>query len=127
MRKLTDGRGVDVILDMVGGDYLKREISCLADDGRLVIIGLLGGVRGELPLAQVLMRRLTVTGSTLRPRSVAYKASIAQALRKHVWPLIDAGKIRPMIHASFPLDQAAEAHRVMEAGQHIGKLVLRVD
>ncbi|MDM4769968.1 NAD(P)H-quinone oxidoreductase [Solimonas sp. SE-A11] len=127
VRRLTDGRGVDMILDMVGGDYLKREISCLADDGRLVIIGLLGGVRGELPLAQVLMRRLTVTGSTLRPRSLAYKASVAQALRKHVWPLIDAGKIRPVVHASFPLDQAAEAHRVMEAGQHIGKLVLRVD
>jgi NADPH2:quinone reductase len=126
VRRLTGGRGVDVILDMVGGDYLKREISCLADDGRLVLIGLLGGARGELPLAQVLMRRLTVTGSTLRPRTVAYKAGIARALRERVWPLIDAGKIRPVIHASFPLEQAAEAHRVMEAGQHIGKLVLRV-
>ncbi|PPE74431.1 NAD(P)H-quinone oxidoreductase [Solimonas fluminis] len=127
VRRLTDGRGVDVILDMVGGDYLKREISCLADDGRLVIIGLLGGVRGELPLAQVLMRRLTVTGSTLRPRSVAYKAGIARALRERIWPLIEGDRIRPVVHASFPLDQAAEAHRVMEAGQHIGKLVLRVD
>jgi len=125
VRALTDNRGADVILDMVGGDYVKREIACLADDGRLVFIGLLGGAQAEVPLAQILMRRLTLTGSTLRPRSVAYKAGIAKALREQVWPLIDAGRIRPVIHATFPLEQAAEGHRLMESGVHIGKIVLR--
>jgi len=126
VRALTDNRGADVILDMVGGDYVKREIACLADDGRLVFIGLLGGARAEVPLAQILMRRLTLTGSTLRPRSVAYKSGIAKALREQVWPLIDAGRIRPVIHATFPLEQAAEGHRLMESGVHIGKIVLTV-
>ncbi len=126
VRSLTDGRGVDVILDMVGGDYLPREIACLADDGRLVIIGLLGGAQAQVPLAQILLRRLTLTGSTLRPRSIEYKANLAQALRTRVWPLIEAGTIRPIIHASFPLEQAAEAHRLMESSTHIGKIVLTV-
>ena len=126
VRSLTDGRGVDVILDMVGGDYLPREIGCLADDGRLVIIGLLGGAQAQVPLAQILLRRLTLTGSTLRPRSIEYKANLAQALRKRVWPLIEAGTIRPIIHASFPLEQAAEAHQLMESSSHIGKIVLTV-
>ncbi len=126
VRALSGGRGVDVILDMVGGDYVPREISCLADDGRLVLIGLLGGAQAQVPLAQLLLRRLTLTGSTLRPRSVQYKASLAQALRTRVWPLIDAGRIRPVIHASFPLAQAADAHRLMESSRHIGKIVLTV-
>ncbi|AXQ28485.1 NAD(P)H-quinone oxidoreductase [Solimonas sp. K1W22B-7] len=126
IRRLTDGRGVDVILDMVGGDYVGREIGCLADDGRLVLIGLLGGAKGSLPLAEILLRRLTLSGSTLRPRSNAYKASIASALRARVWPLIEAGRIRPVVHRVFPLEQAAEAHRLMEGGSHIGKLVLAV-
>lgn len=124
VRTLTDGRGVDVILDMVGGDYAARELACLADDGRLIVIGLLGGAKAELPLAPILMRRLTISGSTLRPRSLAYKAGIATALRERVWPLIESGQIQPVIHASLPLAQAAEAHRLMESSQHIGKLVL---
>lgn len=123
----TDGNGVNVILDMVGGDYVPREISCLADDGRLVLIALLGGSKAEVPLAQVMLRRLTITGSTLRPRSIAYKADIARQLRAKVWPLIDAGKIRPVIHTTFPLENAADAHRLMESGTHIGKIVLRVN
>ena len=126
IKRLTDGHGVDVILDMVGGDYIARELSCLADDGRLIIIGLLGGVQAQVPLPQILMRRLTVTGSTLRPRPPAYKAKIAAALRQRVWPLIEAGNIRPVIHQTFPLDAAADAHRLMESGAHIGKIVLTV-
>lgn len=126
IKNLTDGRGVDVILEMVGGDYIPRDIRCLADDGRIVIIGLLGGVQSEIPLAQILLRRLTITGSTLRPRSVAYKAEIAQALRERVWPLIESGQIKPVIDSVFPLEQAAEAHRRMESGEHIGKIVLEI-
>lgn len=126
VREATDGRGVDVILDMVGGDYVAREIGCLADDGRLVLIGLLSGSKGMVPLAQILMRRLTITGSTLRPRSTAYKASIARALRERVWPLIDAGMIQPVIHQTFRLSDAADAHRLMESGTHVGKIVLTV-
>lgn len=126
VRELTAGRGADVILDMVAGDYVPREISCLADDGRLVIIALLGGASAKIPLGEVLRRRLTLTGSTLRPRPVAFKAAIARALRERVWPLIESGLIRPVIYRSFPLEQAAEAHRVMESSAHIGKLILRV-
>jgi NADPH:quinone reductase len=124
VRALTGDRGVDVILDMVGGDYVAREITCLADDGRLVLIGLLGGVKTDVPLSQILLRRLTLTGSTLRPRPAAYKAQLAQALRQRVWPLIEAGRIKPVIHATFPLAQAADAHRLMESSAHIGKIVL---
>ncbi len=123
--RLRDGRGVDVILDMVGGDYLERNIRCLADDGRLVIIGLLGGARAELPLAQILLRRLQLTGSTLRPRSLVYKAQLATALRERVWPLIEDGSLRPVIDGVWPLAEATQAHQRMEAGEHIGKLVLR--
>lgn len=126
VKQLTGGKGVDVVLDMVGGDYLKREISCLADDGRLVLIALLGGARTEIDLGQVLRRRLTVTGSTLRPRPVAFKAQIARELRERVWPLIEAGKIRPVIHRSFPLEQAAQAHTLMESSAHVGKIMLEV-
>lgn len=123
---LTDGRGVDVILEMVGGDYIARDIQCLADDGRIAIIGLMGGLTGEVSVAQILMRRLTLTGATLRPRSKAYKASIASALRERIWPRIAAGQIKPVIHARLPLEQAADAHRLMESSQHIGKILLTI-
>lgn len=122
----TGGRGVDVILDMVAGDYVPREIGCLADDGRLVVIALLGGAEARLDLAAVLRRRLTVTGSTLRPRTVAFKSAIAARLRSVAWPLIAAGRIRAMVHSVFPLEQAAQAHALMESSAHIGKIVLLV-
>lgn len=122
----TDGRGVDVILDMVGGGYVGREINCLADDGRLVIIALLGGAKDNLDLSQILRRRLTITGSTLRPRPVEFKAAIAEKLRNHVWPLLEARRIKPVIYREFPLDQARQAHALMESSTHIGKIVLRV-
>jgi NADPH2:quinone reductase len=122
----TGGRGVDVILDMVGGDYLPRELDTLADDGRIVLIALLGGAKVELNLGGILRRRLSITGSTLRARSVAFKGAIATNLRNTVWPLIEAGKIKPVIFKTFPLHQAAEAHAMMESGSHIGKIVLTV-
>jgi len=126
VKQLTGDTGVDVILDMVGGDYLAREIGCLADDGRLVIIALLGGSKGQLDMGQVLRRRLTVTGSTLRPRSVAFKAAIAAQLREKVWPLIGEGHIKPVIYQTFPLEQAAAAHALMESSAHTGKIMLQV-
>jgi NADPH2:quinone reductase len=122
----TGGKGVDVILDMVGGDYVPREISCLADDGRLVFIALLGGGKATVPLGQILIRRLTLTGSTLRPRPLAFKAEIAAKLREHVWPLLEAGKIKPVIYQTFPLADAAKAHVLMESSSHVGKIVLEV-
>ncbi|CAN7480784.1 NAD(P)H-quinone oxidoreductase [Pseudorhodoferax sp. LjRoot39] len=123
-RKLTDGKGVDVILDMVAGAYVAREINCLAEDGRLVIIAVQGGTKAEVNAGLVLRRRLTVTGSTLRPRPVAFKGAIAQSLRRHVWPLIEAGQIKPVIHSRFAAADAAKAHTLMESNQHIGKIVL---
>lgn len=126
VKELTGGRGVDVILDMVGGDYLPREIKALADDGRLVFIAQLGGSKGQLDMGQVMRRRLTITGSTLRPRPVAFKAAIAAKLRQHVWPLIEAGQIKPVIHQRFPLEQAAQAHAMMESSAHIGKIMLEL-
>lgn len=124
VRVATGGRGVDVILDMVGGAYLPRNIECLADDGRLVQIGLLDSARATLPLWPVMMRRLTITGSTLRPRSVEYKAQLARALIETVWPLIEAGQFAPVMAASFELARAAQAHQLMESNAHIGKIVL---
>ncbi|HEY1043659.1 MAG TPA: NAD(P)H-quinone oxidoreductase [Telluria sp.] len=124
VKELTGGRGVDVILDMVGGDYVPREIDCLADDGRLGIIALLGGAKAELDLGQVLRRRLTVSGSTLRPRPVAFKAAIAAQLKERIWPLLESGRIKPVVYKTFPLEQAAEAHVLMESSTHIGKIVL---
>ncbi|MFN0040130.1 MAG: NAD(P)H-quinone oxidoreductase [Burkholderiales bacterium] len=126
IRQFTDGRGVDVILDMVGGDYVPRELSCLADDGRLSIIAFLGGNRVTLDMTDILRRRLTITGSTLRPRPVAFKAAVARDLLKKVWPLIEAGKIRPVIHQTFPMDSAATAHALMESSTHVGKIMLSV-
>lgn len=126
VKELTDGKGVDVILDMVGGDYLPREIDCLADDGRIGLIAVQGGSKATLDLGQVLRRRLSVSGSTLRPRSVAFKAAIANHLRTTVWPLIEAGKIKPVIYQTFPLEKANEAHALMEASTHVGKIMLQV-
>jgi len=123
-QRLTDGRGVDVVLDMVAGDYVAREVEALAEDGRLVIIAVQGGVKSDFNAGLVLRRRLQITGSTLRPRPVAFKAAIAQSLRQHVWPLIDAGKIKPVIHSTFPAARAVEAHTLMESNQHVGKIVL---
>jgi NADPH2:quinone reductase len=122
----TAGKGVNVVLDMVGGDYVPREIKCLADEGRLVFIAFLRGPKTELDINEVMRRRLMLTGSTLRPRPVEFKGAIARSLREHVWPLIEAGKIKPVIFKTFPLADAAEAHRLMESSQHIGKLVLSV-
>ena len=124
VRRITDGRGADVILDMVAGPYVVRELTCLADDGRLVIISVQGGVQSQIDAGAVLRRRLTITGSTLRPRSVQFKTAIARALRETVWPWIASGQVKPVIHQVFPAEQAAQAHALMESNQHIGKLVL---
>jgi len=126
VKSLTGGKGVDVILDMVAGDYVPREMKALADDGRIVLIALLGGSRATVDFNEVLRRRLVLTGSTLRPRSVEFKGAIARALREKVWPLLEAGTIKPVIHATFPLAEAAKAHAMLEAGEHIGKIVLTV-
>ena len=127
VKAATEGRGVDVILDMVGGDYLPREIKTLADDGRLVIIALLGGAKGQLDMSQILRRRLVVTGSTLRPRPVEFKAFIAQQLQERVWPLLANGEVKPVIYKTFTLAQAAEAHALMESSAHVGKIMLTLD
>jgi len=123
-KRLTDGKGVDVILDMVAGDYVAREVECLAEDGRLVIIGVQGGIKSEFNAGLVLRRRLRITGSTLRPRPVAFKTAIANSLKAKVWPLLASGRIRPVIFRTFAAEQAAEAHTLMESNQHIGKIVL---
>jgi len=124
VKRLTAGQGVNVILDMVAGNYVAKEIECLSEDGRLVIIGVQGGIKSEINAGLVLRRRLTVTGSTLRPRSLAFKEAIAQACRKHVWPLIEGGSIKPVIHSTFAAADAAQAHALMESNVHIGKIVL---
>ncbi len=127
IKTLTDGRGVDVILDMVGGAYFPRNIRALAIDGRLVIIAFLGGSKVEaMDLTPIMTRRLAVTGSTMRPRTTAQKGAIARELHEKVWPLLDQGKCRPVIHATFPLERAAEAHALMESSAHIGKIMLTV-
>lgn len=123
-KQLTGGKGVDVVLDMVAGGYIDREVKCVAEDGRIVIIAVQGGTKSEFNAGLVLRRRITITGSTLRPRPVAFKAAIAQALQKNVWPLIEGGKIKPVIHSTFPAAEAAKAHALMESNQHVGKIVL---
>ena len=123
-KRITEGRGVDVVLDMVAGDYVAREIQCLAEDGRIVIIAVQGGVEAKIDAGLVLRRRLVVTGSTLRPRPVAFKAAIAKALHTTVWPWLEAGRIKPVIHQTFAAADAAGAHALMESNQHIGKLVM---
>lgn len=124
VKDLTDGQGVNLVLDIMGGDYLDRNLRALALDGRLVQIGLMGGSEATLDLRRVLGRRLTITGSTLRPRSEEEKGAIADALRREVWPLLESGRVRPIVYRTFPLHQAAEAHRLMESSEHIGKIVL---
>lgn len=131
VRAMTSGKGVDVVLDMVAGDYVARELDCLAEDGRLVIIAVQGGVKAEINAGVLMRRRLTVTGSTLRPRPAAFKGAIAQALRARVWPLLANGQIKPVIHSRFPVlgaptasSAAAQAHQLMESNQHIGKIIL---
>jgi NADPH2:quinone reductase len=126
-RRLTDGRGVDVILDMVAGSYVAREVEALAEDGRLVIIAVQGGSKSEFNAGLVLRRRLTITGSTLRPRPVAFKGAIAQALRARVWPWLESGRVKPVIHSVFQAAEAAQAHALMESNQHVGKIVLTWD
>ena len=124
VQRITDGKGVDVILDMVAGGYVAREVQCLADDGRLVVIALQGGAHSEFNAGLLLRKRLTVTGSTLRPRSVAFKGAIASALRAQVWPWLASGVVRPVVHTTFVAADAAKAHALMESSQHIGKIVL---
>ena len=122
---LTSGRGVDVVLDMIAGNYLPRNLKCLATEGRLVIIAVQHGPKVErFNVLPIMLRRLTVTGSTLRPRTVEQKAAIAHALRQRVWPLLEAGAVRPIVHARFPLGEASGAHRLMESSEHVGKIVL---
>ena len=124
VRAATGGRGADVVLDMVGRQYLQRNLDALATEGRLVVIGLMSGTSAELDLATLMSRRLTVTGSTLRARSIPQKGAVATAVRERVWPLVETGRVRPVVHRRFPLSQAAEAHRLMESSAHIGKLLL---
>src|SRR5256885_2523943 len=126
VRAATDGKGVNVILDMVGGDYVPRELKCMADEGRLVFIAFLRGPKTELAIMDVMAKRLTITGSTLRPRSAEVKGYLARNLREKNWALIEAGRIKPQGYKTFPLEQAPEAHRLMESSQHIGKIVLTV-
>jgi len=122
--RLTDGKGTDVVLDMVAGEYIGRDVKCLAEDGRIVIIAVQGGSQSTVDASLVLRRRLVITGSTLRPRPVAFKAKIAEALRKTAWPWLESGAVKPVIHEVFPAAEAARAHALMESNQHIGKLVL---
>ena len=124
MKRITGGVGVDLVLDMVSGDYVPRNLKCLAEDGRHVTIAVQGGAKAEINMAAVMARRYTLTGSTLRPRSAEFKALLAQEIARNVWPLVESGELRPVMDRSFPLSQAAEAHARMESGDHIGKIVL---
>jgi NADPH2:quinone reductase len=124
VRRLTAGKGADVILDMVAGDYLGRELGCAAEDGRIAVIAVQGGTAAHIDAGLLLRKRIALTGSTLRPRTVAYKTAIALALKTHAWPLIEAGRIKPVIHQVFAAEQAAQAHALMESSTHVGKIVL---
>jgi NADPH2:quinone reductase len=126
IKQVTDGKGVDIILDIVAGSYVQRNIDCAALEGRIVIISLLGGARAEINAGKILMQRLTLTGSTLRSRTVEQKGAVAAAVLQNVWPLLRTGRAKPVIHATFPLADASEAHRLMESSNHIGKIVLAV-
>ncbi len=126
VKALTAGRGVDVVLDMVGGDYVARNMQCMADDGRHVSIAVQGGMQASVPVFEIMRRRLTLTGSTLRARDVAFKTLVADELARTVWPHVEAGRLKPVIDHVFPLAQAAEAHRRMESGAHVGKIVLEI-
>jgi NADPH2:quinone reductase len=124
VKAATGGKGADVVLDMVAGPYVAREVQCVADDGRIVIIAVQGGIEAGFNAGELLRRRITITGSTLRPRPIAFKGAIAAALKNNAWPLIEAGRIKPVIHSVFPAAQAAQAHALMESSQHVGKIVL---
>ncbi|MGH8016879.1 MAG: zinc-binding dehydrogenase, partial [Opitutaceae bacterium] len=126
LQEATNGEGVDVILDIAGASYFEKNIASLRLGGRLVFIALLGGAKVSMSLAPIMMKRLTITGSTLRARSPSEKGAIAATLRREVWPLFESRRVRPVIHAEFPLECAADAHRALDAGDHIGKIVLRV-
>ena len=125
VRRLTSGRGVDVVLDMVAGDYIGREFECVADDGRIAVIAVQGGTKSAIDAGLLLRKRVTLSGSTLRPRSIAYKTRLAQDLRSRVWPLIESGRIKPAVFQVFPAEQAAQAHVLMESSTHVGKIVLQ--
>ncbi len=125
VKELTGGKGVDVILDMVGGEYVPREIKCLANDGRIALIAFLGGSKTQLDMVEILMRRLTLSGSTLRPRTIEFKSRVARALEEKVWPLFASGAIRPKIFKTFPLEDASSAHALMESSAHVGKIILK--
>ena len=124
IKRLTDNKGVDVILDMIGGDYFPRNVECMADDARLVQIAIQMGPKAEINLLPVMLKRLTITGSTLRARDDTFKATIAKQLLKKVWPLLASGQIKPVIHSTFALTDAAKSHQLMESSQHIGKIIL---
>lgn len=126
IKKETAGRGVDVILDIMGAMYIQREFDCMAEDGRLVMIAHLGGRKGMIDFGQLLHKRLTMSGSTLRPRSIEFKGAIAKNLRQHVWPLLESGKVKPVVDRLFPMDRVMQAHELMESSNHIGKIVLQV-
>jgi len=126
LKAATGGKGVNVILDMVGGDYVPKELKILADEGRLVMIAFLRGMKTEVDLSVIMSKRLQITGSTLRPRPIEFKGNVAKSLRERIWPLIDAGKIKPVLYKTFPLAEASEAHKLMESSTHIGKIVLTV-
>ncbi|WP_109807715.1 NAD(P)H-quinone oxidoreductase [Sphingosinithalassobacter portus] len=127
VKEITGGAGVNAVLDMVGGDYVARNMQCMAEDGRHVSIAVQGGARAEVPIFEIMRRRLTLTGSTLRPRDSAFKALVADELSRNVWPFVEQGRLKPIIDATFPLDRAADAHRRMESGEHVGKIVLTLD
>ena len=126
LKAATGGKGVNVILDMAGGDFVPKELKSLADEGRLVMIAFLRGMKTEIDLSVIMSKRLQITGSTLRPRTVEFKGQVAKSLRERIWPLIEAGKIKPVVYKTFPLAEASEAHKLMETSQHIGKIVLTV-
>ena len=124
VKALTGGYGVNIVVDMVGGDYLPRNLDCLTEDGRHVSIAVQGGASAEINLVKIMSRRLTLTGSTLRPRSVAFKSLVADEIARSVWPFVQEGRLKPVLHSTFPLADAAGAHRLMESGEHVGKIVL---
>jgi NADPH:quinone reductase-like Zn-dependent oxidoreductase len=124
--RITGGRGCEAVLDMVGGDYVARNIKCLANDGRHVTIAVQGGPKAQISLVEIMSRRLTLTGSTLRPRSAMFKSLVADEIGRHVWPFVESGQLRPLMDRIYPLEEAVDAHRRMEAGDHFGKIVLRV-
>ncbi|WP_395622793.1 zinc-binding dehydrogenase, partial [Sphingomonas daechungensis] len=126
VKRVTDGEGVSVVLDMVGGDYVPRNLATLSDDGRHVSIAFQQGAKSEVLIPEIMRRRLTLTGSTLRPRSVEFKTMVADEIARTVWPYVEGGRLKPVIDSSVPLDRAAEAHARMEAGEHVGKIVLTV-